>query len=119
MVTASNASSESPASIEASATPTAPPVAPAAPGSLTATVVSKSQINLTWTDNSANETGFKIERKLGTAAWSQIAITASNVTTYSSAGLTANKTYSYRVRAANAAGDSAYSNTVTAITLRK
>ena len=119
VVTAINASGEGPASIEASATPTAPPVAPAAPGSLTAKVVGKSRINLSWTDNSANETGFKIERKLGTAAWTQIAVTASNITTYASTGLTANKTYSYRVRAANAAGDSAYSNTVTATTLRK
>ena len=35
---------------------------PKAPTGLTATAVSKNQINLSWTDNSNNETGFEIER---------------------------------------------------------
>jgi hypothetical protein len=42
-------------------TPTATPI-PAAPTNLTATAASSSQINLSWTDNSNNETGFKVER---------------------------------------------------------
>jgi hypothetical protein len=43
---------------------------PAAPTNLVATAVSSSQINLTWTDNSNNETGFKIERCIGSGCTS-------------------------------------------------
>jgi len=46
----------------ASATTDAAPSPPAAPSGLSATAVAKTQINLSWTDNANNETGFKIER---------------------------------------------------------
>ena len=47
---------------------------PTAPSALTATAASASQINLAWTDNSSDETGFKIERSTdGGATWTQIA----------------------------------------------
>ncbi len=98
----------------------APPALPAAPGNLTATALSRTQIRLTWTDNSGNETGFKIERCTGAACanFSQIASVGANVTSYSSTGLKRNTTYRYRVRAYNAAGNSAYSNVVNATTPR-
>jgi hypothetical protein len=90
---------------------------PAAPSGLTATATSSSQINLTWTDNSTNETGFKIERKTGAAGtWSQITTTAAGATSYSNTGLSASTTYYYRVRATNATGDSSYSNEANATT---
>jgi len=98
----------------ANAAPT--PTVPAAPSALTATAASSSQITLKWTDNSSDETGFKIERLSGTV-WSQIATVAAGVVSYSNTGLTASTSYSYRVRANNAAGDSAYSNTASATTL--
>ncbi len=88
-----------------------------APTNLTATAVSSSQINLSWTDNSNDETGFKIERKTGASGtYSQIATVGANVTTYSDTGLTSNTTYYYRVRAYNAAGESGYSNEANATT---
>jgi len=89
---------------------------PAAPTALTATVASCSCINLRWNDNSSNETGFKIERCQGTGCGSfvQIAQVGANVTTYSNTGLSAGVSYTYRVRAYNASGNSAYSNTATA-----
>ncbi|HXI51676.1 MAG TPA: Ig-like domain-containing protein, partial [Candidatus Saccharimonadales bacterium] len=90
---------------------------PAAPSGLSATAVSSSQINLAWTDTSANEDGFKIERSNNGSSWSQIATVGPNTTTYSSTGLSANKTYYYRVRAYNVLGNSAYSNTSSAKTL--
>ena len=92
---------------------------PAAPGGLTATAVSKSQINLAWTDNSGfNEDGFKIERSQNGTSWTQIGTVGPDVTTYASTGLSANKTYFYRVRAYNVLGNSAYSNTASAKTLK-
>ena len=90
---------------------------PAAPTSLAATAVSSSQINLTWADSDATEQGFKIERCTGAGCsdFAQIATVGANVTSYSNTGLTASTSYSYRVRAYNAAGDSDYSNTASAV----
>ena len=78
----------------------------AAATNLTATAVSSSQINLNWTDNTNQETGYKIDRKIGSSgSWVEIATVAANVTSYSNTGLSANTTYYYRVRA--------YSNSTT------
>jgi hypothetical protein len=91
---------------------------PAAPSSLAATVISRTQINLAWNDNSANEDGFKIERATSSSGpWTQIATVGPDVRNYSSTGLTRNTRYYYRVRAYNVLGNSAYSNTVSARTL--
>jgi hypothetical protein len=87
---------------------------PAAPSNLTATPGKKS-VTLNWTDNSSNETGFKIERSTDGVNFSQITTTGANVTSYKNVSLTSGTTYYYRVRATNAAGDSAYSNTASAV----
>ena len=94
---------------EASATTLALPPPPAAPSSLSATTVSGVQINLSWTDNSNNETGFKIERSADGVAFSQIATVGANVTSYANSDLSSATPYHYRVRASNGSGDSAYS----------
>ncbi len=116
-VRATNAIGDSAYSNEASATTQL--TAPAAPSGLSAASISPSQINLVWTDNSSNETGFKIERKTGSGGtYAQIATVAASVTTYSdTTGLTFGTGYFYRVRATNAGGDSAYSNEASATTL--
>lgn len=101
-----------------SATTTVPPTVPAAPSGLIASALSKSQIKLAWTDNSSNETGFKIERSRNGTSFSQIALVGAGVTTYTDSGLARATTYSYRVRATNAAGNSGYSNTAKTTTLR-
>ena len=97
------------------------PVLPAAPTTLTATTISRSQINLSWVDNSDNETGFKIERcKNATCTnFVEIAQVGANVTSFANTGLTKNTTYNYRVRAFNGGGNSGYSNTANAKTLLK
>jgi subtilisin family serine protease len=114
-VRAVNGGGNSAFSNEASATPVSPPAAPA---NLSATVISVSQINLTWTDQSANETGIQIERKTGAGgAYALIVTTAPNTTTYSNSGLAEGTAYFYRVRAVNSAGNSGYSNEASATTL--
>jgi hypothetical protein len=90
---------------------------PVAPANLSATPVSSSQINLSWTDPSTNETGFQIERKTGGGGtYAQIGTAAANATTYSDSGLAEGTTYFYRVRAVNGAGNSAYSSEASATT---
>jgi len=86
---------------------------PAAPSGLSGAVAG-SQVNLTWTDNSTNETGFRIERAVNGGGFAAIGTTLANVTTFTDAGVIAAGTaYSYRVFAYNAAGDSLPSNTWT------
>ena len=88
-----------------------PPTAP--PSGLSATAVSSNQINLSWTDNSTNEDGFKIERKQGQdGSYAQIDMVGADITAYNNTGLSiiANTIYYYRIRAYNAFGDSIYSN---------
>ena len=75
---------------------------------------------MTWTDNSSNEDGFIIERSPdGTNNWTQVGTPAANATSFSdtSAGLTINTTYYYRVFANNTAlGESGSSNVASATT---
>ena len=94
---------------------------PAAPASLTASAVSASRIDLAWTDRSSNEQGFKVERCAGAGCtgFAQIATVAAGAGAYSNTGLSKNTTYTYRVRAFNAAGTSAYTNTASARTLKR
>jgi List-Bact-rpt repeat protein len=71
------------------------------------------QATIRWVDTAASESGFKIERLVSaTGISAQIALTAANVTSFVDTNLLANTTYCYRVRAYNAAGNSAYSNQV-------
>jgi subtilisin family serine protease len=103
-------------------TSAAPPPPPSAPTNLTAAAVSSSQINLNWSDNSSNEDGFKIERCTGAVAtcvdanFAQISQIGANLGSFSNAGLSAQTTYTYRVRAFNSTGSSGYSNAIQATT---
>lgn len=88
------------------------------PTDLIATVVSASQIDLSWSDNSVNEEGFVIERKLGTStAFSPIDTSMVNTTFYQDMGLSTSSEYYYRVYAFDSLTNSAHSNTVSATTL--
>ena len=84
---------------------------PVAPANLAATAGTGFAV-LTWTDRSSNEAGFYVERTPnGANTWTRIGTVAANVATYRNT--VAAGRYQYRVQAFNAAGASAYSNTVT------
>ena len=68
------------------------------------------QLQLTWSDNSTDETGFKVQRKTGTTGtYADIASVGANVTSYTDASLMNATTYCFRVNAFNANGNSPYS----------
>lgn len=83
---------------------------PIEPTGLGASASSSSQINLAWSDNANNESGYRVERSANGTSFTEIAVLAANSVTYSSTGLTAATTYWYRVRAYNSKGNSGYSN---------
>jgi subtilisin family serine protease len=88
------------------------------PTGLSGSSSSTSGIDLTWTDNSANETGFKIDRKTGAGGtYSEIATVGAGTVTYPDTGLSEGKTYYYRVSAYNAEGDSPESDEAFTVTI--
>ncbi|CAN5398554.1 hypothetical protein BH09SUM1_BH09SUM1_13390 [soil metagenome] len=117
VVRATNGGIDSSNSAQASATTL--PNAPTAPSGLNATTISQTQINLGWTDNSSNETGFIIGRSTSSGGpYTDIFTTSANATTYNNTtGLSANTTYYYFVRATNTGGDSSNSSQASATTL--
>ena len=70
-------------------------------------------MNLSWTDNSGNEAGFRIDRSANGTTFAKVATVGANITAYSDSGLATSITYSYRVSAFNSGGSSANSNTAT------
>jgi hypothetical protein len=91
-----------------------PPAVPAAPSALVGSVVSASRIRLSWTDNSTNEAGFRIQRAVGPQGkFTQLAQVGANAITYTDTTVATGTVYRYRVRAYNSAGVSAWSGTVT------
>lgn len=88
-----------------------------APSSLQASSISSTQIYLTWADNSADETGFRVERKTGAGgSYTLLATILPNLTSYTDTGLTASTTYHYRIQATSSSGSSGYSNESSATT---
>ncbi len=87
-----------------------------APSNLSATAISSSQIDLTWTNSATNATGIKVERSLDGTTFTQVNTVNRNASQYSDKGLTPSTVYFYRVRATNQLGDSANSNVASAKT---
>lgn len=96
--------------------PTPPPEGPAAPSNLVATAVSPFQIDLTWTDNSNNETGFPIRRAAAPGPTDPLDTAPENATSYSDTSVGPGETWFYTMRATNAAGDSETIGPVSATT---
>ncbi|MFH1261951.1 MAG: fibronectin type III domain-containing protein [Pseudomonadota bacterium] len=114
-VAAFNAGGESSRSLPATATTTSvAPTIPAAPTTLVVASTTDTTVKLNWTDNSNNESEFHVYRD---GALVSALTVATNVTTVTDTGRTPNTTYSYLVKAYNAAGESSASNTVSPKTL--
>jgi aqualysin 1 len=90
----------------------APSGPPTAPTNVAATAVSSTQIDVGWTDTSADETYFQVHRRTlldGVwSAWVLVGSPAANSTGYSDTGLVAETTYRHRVRSCNEDGCSAW-----------
>ena len=87
-----------------------------APSNINAIPFAPDRINLTWHDNSDNETGFIIERSSG-GDFIEITRTSEDVTSHIDSEVTPGITYYYRLRSYNGAGDSDYSNVASAATV--
>jgi len=83
---------------------------PNAPTDASVTLVDGLNADLSWTDNSADEGVFEVER-LSNGNWSQIAILSANMTSYIDDSTLPNTSYQYRIRAGNVAGVSAWDST--------
>ena len=105
-----------------SATTAAPPsdtTPPTAPTNAGASATSSTQINLSWSDSTDNVgvTNYLVERCQGPSCGSFSQVASVSGTSYGDGGLAPSTSYSYRVRATDAAGNqSAYSNVATATT---
>ncbi|MBI2919337.1 MAG: PKD domain-containing protein [Chloroflexi bacterium] len=85
---------------------------PERPMGLAGAVASASSIGLNWSDNSANETGFRIERSANGTDFSMVGTTSANTASYTDQTVIKPNAYWYRVIAVNDAGESLPSNTV-------
>ena len=84
---------------------------PDAPTDLQAEAVSTNQVNLSWDDNSLNESVFALSRATSIAGpFTEIATVNKNVISYSDTDVSKNTTYYYKVAARNSAGDSSSTN---------
>jgi hypothetical protein len=91
------------------------PDVPAAASNLSAVPLSSSSVQLSWLDNSTNETTFRILRRATQTSdpLAEIAQAPANSTSFVDTGLNANWQYDYQVIARNNAGDAPPSNTIT------
>src|SRR5262245_52511889 len=72
--------------------------------------ITATTVTLTWDDNSANEDGFVIERKMQGGTYAEVARVEKDVKTFKDTGLMGGTEYCYRVAAFNATTTSSFSN---------
>jgi hypothetical protein len=90
---------------------------PTAPSALVITAASPQAVDLAWTDNSAVEEGFDIERaEQGVGIFTSVGTTTADVTTFHDATVSPDKTYLYRVRVMREGVRTGFSNQVQAVT---
>ena len=90
---------------------------PVAASNAVAVANASNSVTVTWKDNAANESGYRVERKSGTGAYVTVGTVAANATTFTDKSVTATTTYTYRVVAVGTvAGDATASNESTVTT---
>lgn len=89
---------------------------PVTPENLSASAYFDQYINLYWTDNSVDEIGFAIERRVEAGSWEQIALVGADTESWQDADVLSSTLYTYRIRAYNAGEFSSYSNEAAATT---
>ncbi len=115
-IIAYNNDGDSPAGDQATAA-TPPTPVPAAPSNVSAAAhTALNQIIITWQDNSDNEDGFRIERRLSFYPFEQIAVVSEGMTEYTDISLDWDTEYDYRIAAYNSYGNSTYSDEASATT---
>lgn len=78
---------------------------------LVPTTAAAAQLGLSWTDLSADEDGFLVERRVASSpAFQQVALLGPGAAGFLDTTVAAGQAYCYRVRAFNAAGASAHTN---------
>jgi hypothetical protein len=98
-----------------------PPLVPSAPSDPVGVVVDGCQVILAWTGGGAGGLGFRIERATGNDPCSpfvEIGLVGPQVTAYCDGSVKPNMTYSYRIYARNASGNSLPSNVVEVATMQ-
>jgi hypothetical protein len=92
-------------------------IPPLSPTNLNYSVLSSTEIDLSWQDNSSDETGFRIYwAGPADTVYSLIGTVGPNITTYQATGLSPVTTYTFYVRAFNASGNSLRTTIETATT---
>jgi titin len=83
------------------------PLPPTAPSNVSATALSSTSIRFQWSDNSSNETGFRVKRWSvpDGQVWIDVATVGAGVTTFTDTGLQANVGYWYYACAYNSGGE--------------
>ncbi|MFA5185894.1 MAG: fibronectin type III domain-containing protein [Patescibacteria group bacterium] len=102
-----------PAQIVTPEPPTPEPL-PTAPGDLSATSTNPQSVSIAWTDTSANENGFRLERADDPGTFQGLTSLPPNSSSYVDSSVQPGKAYRYRIFALNQTGDSPASNETSA-----
>lgn len=93
--------------------PPPPPVVPAAPTNLTATLSYQGTVLLAWSDNAVNETTVQVERMAAGGSFTALATLNVDAEAHEDTSVAPDTGYAYRVRAVNSVGPSGWSNEAT------
>ncbi len=81
--------------------------APTSPSGFTASL-DGFNVNLSWTDNANTETGYELQRRVGNAAYEALSVEPAGTVSYTDTTAPQGSSVTYRVRATNQYGDSAF-----------
>jgi titin len=82
--------------------------APAAPSNVASSLINSRTMKITWSDNSANESGFILQYSTDGKTWQSLATLPANTTSYLMSGVKRSTKYYFRVAAYNSIGQSAW-----------